>query len=147
MRTGEPWNNRWPARPTSFGYAVLKYPTSIGSSRAYSKIPRSSADPAARCSIRAPAQLRRAYHSKLCRDGGISNRTRRSVGFCLPTAKANSQQTSTHSAATSSAIREGEIGSSPVPGLESPGDVPVPHAMSRSAGAVSPPGSLSLIHI
>jgi hypothetical protein len=55
--TGEQWNNKWPARPTSSGSAARRYPTSIGSSRVCSRIPRSSPGLAARCSIQVPTRM------------------------------------------------------------------------------------------
>jgi hypothetical protein len=97
----ERWSNRLPARQTFSGFAASRYRTSTASWHACGKTPPSSAGDAARCSIQVPARpiKWRRYVAT----------ARRSLTANKKTPYRRSSHTSTHSAATSSAIRDGAI--------------------------------------
>ena len=104
---GEPWNNRWPARLTCSGSAARRFPTSIGSSPACSKIRRNSPGRAARYSIRMPTRML-SYPSRACRGGATICRDPTTANRVVPR-YGRASQTSIHSAATSSAMRDGAM--------------------------------------
>jgi hypothetical protein len=98
----DPWNNNWPARRTFSGFAANRYRTSIGSSRACGKIPRSSADDAARYLTQMPIRPIRPRRAVATIARDITNNSN-------ARAYRRSSHTSTHSAATNSAIRDGAM--------------------------------------
>jgi hypothetical protein len=98
----EPCSNRWRVRLTCSGYAGLRYRTRIESSPVCRRTPHSSARGAARCLNQATAPLH--HRCRMQR-----NPRRRWSGVPSINNASIAQHTSTHSAATSSAMRAGAI--------------------------------------
>jgi hypothetical protein len=111
----EPCSSRWPAPLTCSGYAGLRSLTKIGLWLVCRRTPRSSARRADRCLNQATAPLilrrRRIRHNRWRLRFDAVTSTNKICALRLFGSRRSdpSQQTSTHSAATSSAIRDGAI--------------------------------------
>ncbi len=114
----EPCSSRWPARLMCSGFVALRYPTRPGSLRVCRRTPRSSARRVARSlnqTIARPIRRPKVRSSQRCRRFGVAIRTNTSRVFRFACRIVRNfriirlQHTSTHSAATSSAMRSGAI--------------------------------------